>query len=408
MPTASGSGGGKPELLYLCHRVPYPPDKGDKIRSYWWLRALTKEYRVHLVAFVDDAADLQYQGYLDTICETCRLVVLDRRIASLRALAGLVAGEPLTLGFYRDQRIGRWLERLAGSAAIGTVLVYSSAMAQYVERGPWVLARRVIDFVDVDSDKWRQYAQRRRGLARRLYAREAERLEQYEVTVTEDFDQAIFVSGAELEFFQSRCKVGGQRIEAVSNGVDAEYFRPDPGFSPPFAAGGPVIVFTGFMSYWANVDAVRWFANDIWPDVLKACPTARFFIVGAQPTKDVLALAGEHVVVTGRVPDVRPYLQFATVVVAPLRVARGIQCKVLEGMAMGKVLVVTDKALEGIDADPGRDLLVANDEKTFAGLVAGVLIGGFGDMGAAARRKVLTSHSWDRHCEDLLRLVAGR
>lgn len=398
----------KPEILFLCHRIPYPPDKGDKIRSYRWLRALAAEYRVHLVAFADSPDELQHQGHLATICETSRVFLLDRRIATARALQGLVTGEALTLPYYRDRRVRRWLEHLLAAAHIGSVVVYSSAMAQYVQGVAWERRRRVIDFVDVDSDKWRQYALRRSGPMRWLYRREAEHLERFDVAIARSFDQSLFVSPAEAAFFDSRVPIGGVRVAAVSMGVDADHFQADRRISSPFPGGGPAVVFTGFMSYWANIDAVSWFVNEVWPEVLRSYPNARFFIVGAQPSKEVLALARDGVVVTGRVADVRPYLQFASVVVAPLRIARGIQSKVLEGMAMGKTVVLTDKALEGIDAVPGRDLLVANDGPTFARHVADTIAGRWDSVGVAARERVLAIYSWEQHCARFLELVSGR
>jgi sugar transferase (PEP-CTERM/EpsH1 system associated) len=397
----------KPDILLLCHRIPYPPDKGDKIRSYRWLCALAAGYRVHLVAFVDEEQELDHQSYLDSLCATCRLFHLDRRFAAVRSLFGLVTGEPLTLPYYRDRRVSRWLDELTGTAGIGTVIVYSSAMAQYVPSGTWGARRRIVDFVDVDSDKWRQYGLKHRGPKRWLYRREAERLEAYEVAVAQSFDLSLFVSPAEAAFFQSRDPGGGACIEAVSNGVDTDYFRPDGGIASPFPPGGPVVVFTGHMRYWANVDAVRWFVKEIWPEVLSSHPHARFYIVGAQPSPEVARLASDNVVVTGRVADVRPYLQCASVVVAPLRIARGIQCKVLEGMAMAKTVVLTDKALEGIDAVSGQEVLSASDTRTFARYVTDTLSGRSGGVGAAARERVLAQYSWDRHCARFLDLVAG-
>jgi sugar transferase (PEP-CTERM/EpsH1 system associated) len=402
-----GGNSGKPEILFLCHRIPYPPDKGDKIRSYRWLRALATRYRVHLVAFADDPADLQHQGFLATLCETCRVFPLDRRSATLRALLGLLNGQALSLLYYSDDRVRRWLEELLGVAEIKTVVVYSSAMAQYVQTGYWERLRRVIDFVDLDSDKWRQYACRRRGPMRWLYRREAERLERFEIAVARAFDQSMFVSRAEAAFFKSRVGDGGTCAESVSNGVDAEFFQSDAGLTLPLAGAGPVVVFTGFMSYWANVDAVRWFVHEVWPEVLRSYPNARFIIVGAQPTDEVLGLASDSVLVTGRVADVRPYLQMASVVVAPMRIARGIQNKVLEGMAMGRPVVLTENALEGIDAAPGRDVLVANDSQSISRYVVDAIAGRWGGVGAAARQCVLAKYSWERHCVAFLDLVEG-
>ena len=397
----------RPHVLLLCHRVPFPPDKGDKIRSYRWLKALCTEYDVHLVAFVDDPHDLQHESYLQAICRTCRLFDLDRRRATLRSVRGLLTGSPLTLPYYRDIRVEQWLSQLRQSFPIATVVIYSAAMAQYVLGDRWRDARRAIDFVDVDSDKWMQYAMSRVGPMRWLYLREAKSLARFEGLASRTLDISLFVSGREAAAFE---RVQGRdcgRVGFVNNGVDYEYFSLDPLRPSPYPDGRATVAFTGAMDYWANIDAVSWFAGNIWPVVRRVRPDTLFFIVGSKPTKEVKKLAGNGIVVTGRVPDVRPYLQHANVVVAPLRIARGIQNKVLEGMAMARPVVVTGKALEGIDAVPGLHLLVADAAEDFSRQVIDVLGECFPDVGPAAREFVARHYSWDKHSARFLGLVRG-
>jgi sugar transferase (PEP-CTERM/EpsH1 system associated) len=293
------------------------------------------------------------------------------------------------------------------SYPIERVFVYSAAMAPYVLGSDWQSLRRVIDFVDVDSDKWRQYSASRRGLMRWLYRREAERLERFEGLVAGRFDLSLVVSYPEMALFEQAQKHELGKLGFVSNGVDHGYFAVDASRPSPYTAGGPVVVFTGAMDYWANVDAVCWFAAEVWPRVLAARQDARFVVVGSRPAKEVRALAGSGVIVTGRVPDVRPYLQHAEVVVAPLRVARGIQNKVLEGMAMGRPVVVTGRALEGIDAAAGRHVLVGDTATEFAARVVDVLTGAWGGLGEAGRALVAERYSWDCHSERLLGFVRG-
>jgi len=402
-----GSGDPRPHLLFLCHRIPYPPDKGDKIRSYHWLKALAESFQVHLVAFVDDPADWVHQTQLERFCATCSLFPLQPRAAKIRSLQGLLTGEPLTLPYYRDPRVKQRLQELSDTTPITHVFVYSSAMAQYVIRPPWESARRVVDFVDADSDKWRQYAAGLRGPMRWIYRREARRLEVADRSVAEAFDVSIFVSAAEAAWFRDRVNLQEDRVTAVNNGVDTSYFDPHRDYESPYSAGQRPVVFTGAMDYWANVDAVTSFAHEVWPRVCALDPRAFFYIVGARPTSAVRALAGEKVVVTGRVPDIRPYLRHAAAVVAPMRIARGVQNKVLEAMSMAHAPVVTAKALEGIGAVHGRELLVADDTPQLAHQVLRVLDGSCAGLGPAARSFARKHHSWYESCRTLVRLMEG-
>ena len=399
-------GGTSRDLLLLCHRLPFPPDKGDKIRSYRWLSALAERYRVHLVAFVDDENDWRYASRMREVCaEVCLLPLVPNR-AKLRSLPALLNGAPLSERYYRDRRAVAWVADLMQRRRIERVVVYSSAMAQYV-RGPRFAAiRRVIDFVDVDSDKWRQYAERQRGPMAWVHAREARRLLHHDAAIAREFDLSLFVSSAEAEFFRHLTGIDA-RVDSVANGVDHVYFAPAPGRPSPYPAGQDAVAFTGAMDYWANLDAVRWFARDVWPAVRERVPTAVFYIVGARPGAEVQALAGDRIIVTGRVPDVRPYLQYAGAVIAPMRIARGIQNKVLEGMAMARPVITSNKGLEGIDSGGAQVVLVADEPHAFAERVCEALLGRHGALGAAARAFVQREFDWSRATERFAALVEG-
>jgi sugar transferase (PEP-CTERM/EpsH1 system associated) len=266
-------------------------------------------------------------------------------------------------------------------------------------------ARRIIDYVDVDAEKWRQYAQRARLPMAWLYAREAKCLLAYDTRAARAVDASVFVSAPEAALFER--EAGVSAAAAVPNGVDHAFFAQAASRTAPFGDDGPVLVFTGAMDYWANVDAVSWFVEAVWPLVRAREPHSRLYVVGARPTRAVRALAGNGIVVTGRVPDVRPYLQHAAVVVAPMRIARGIQNKVLEGMAMGRVVLTTSMGLEGIDAEPGRHLLVADDPGTMAEQAVAVLHGQYAALGPAAREQIRARYDWRLATERFLGVVAG-
>ena len=385
------------ELLYLVHRIPYPPNKGDKIRSFHLLKHLAQSYKVHVGAFIDDDTDWQYTEALAKLAGgEIKLLPLKPRLATLKSAAGLFTGEPLTLPYYRNRQMQHWVDDLLVRRPITRALVYSSSMAQYLMQHTRL--HRVIDFVDIDSDKWRQYAQKKAWPMNWVYRREARTLFDYERRVTHAFAASAFVSEAEAALFKQLAPDCASKVFGFSNGVDTDYFSPSIPFPSPYDAGEQVLVFTGAMDYWANVDAVTWFARDIFPAVQRVHPRVRFYIVGSRPTSEVQALAKDSAVtVTSAVPDTRPYIAHAAMAVAPLRIARGIQNKVLEAMAMAKPTIVTEQALEGIDAQADRDLLLASDSAAFSAHCIALLTQPNPALGQAARNRVVTGYSWARH-----------
>ena len=380
-------------LLFLAHRIPYPPNKGDKIRSFHALQALARRHRVHLGAFVDDDEDWRHADSLREICAEVRLVRLRPRLRKLRSVVGLLTGQALTLPYYGSAALASWVDDLVTSGQVGAAFVYSGAMAQFVRRHSRIT--RVMDFVDVDSDKWALYAETRRFPLSWLYRREAARLLDFERRIAREFDAAFFVSREEAAHFARLAPEAARHADWYGNGVDAGYFDPALGHPDPFPPGTRPVVFTGAMDYWPNVDAVVWFANEIFPAVRAQYPDTSFYIVGSRPGTAVNALtAVEGVTVTGRVPDIRPYLAHAHVAVAPLRVARGVQNKVLEAMAMARPIVTTPEALEGVGARVGEEVLCASGAPAFRDAVLEVLAGGDIRMGRAARARVLADFDW--------------
>jgi sugar transferase (PEP-CTERM/EpsH1 system associated) len=380
-------------LLFLAHRIPFPPNKGDKIRSFHLLRHLSARYEIHLGAFVDDPADWQYQDELKPYCASIKLLPLHARRARLASLRGLLTGEALTLPYYRNRELARWANGLAEAGTVTRGLAYSSAMAQFM---PANLSPRVLDMVDVDSDKWTQYAPTQRWPLSWVYAREGRKLAEWEAQVAQDFEATLLVSHDEAALLQQRAPQARHKIGAFENGVDAEYFSPARDYPNPYLPDVQGVVFTGAMDYWPNVDAVSWFAERIFPAVRDAVPAAQFTIVGSHPTDAVRVLARQPgVVVTGSVPDVRPYLAHAACAVAPLRIARGVQNKVLEAMAMARPVVTTAQAAEGIRAEAGRDFVLAQDEAGFAAAVVAQLQSRASN--AQARDCVLAHYDWTRN-----------
>lgn len=382
------------ELLFLAHRIPFPPNKGDKIRSYHLLKHLAENFRVYLGTMIDDEHDWKYVDTLRALCVDTYFAKLDPWKAKISSLRGFTNGLPLTLPYYQDRGLQSWVEALCAEKNISNVFVFSSAMAQYV--APWTHACRVIDFCDIDSEKWAQYAKSKSWPMSWVYAREAEKLLSYERSMAKEFDTSLFVSEAEASLFKQLAPESKDKVDYVNNGVDLDYFDPTIEFSKPYDTTVPTLTFTGAMDYWANVDAVVWFAREVWPMVRERVPGVRFYIIGSKPTDVVLALRDvAGIVVTGSVPDVRPYIAHATVAVAPLRIARGIQNKVLEAMAMAKPVVASPQAAEGISADIGEELIVSDTPAVMADEIVAIINGGHAcQIGRRARQRVLSDYSW--------------
>ncbi len=412
------------KVLFLAHRIPYPPDKGDKMRSFHQLHALTaRGHKVHLLAFADEAKDLQYQAKLSALCASAVIVPLNRRRAKLQAAKKLSSRAPLSLGYFASPRMRRLSVHKLTTLNPEVIFVYSSTMAQYVP--PQFAQRTVVDLVDVDSEKWRDYAEYTNWPWSWLYQLEWRRLRRYEYAIIRQFAQTIVTTEREaalldeLDEFTRRA-----RLRVITNGVDLEYYRP---FGAELPEALPVeeqkyfvnsaairLVFTGAMDYYANVEGVRYFVDQVLPLIRECEPRVEFLIVGRNPSSEVRRL-GERdgVTVTGEVRDVRPYLAAATACVVPLRIARGVQNKVLEAMACGRAIIALPEAVGGLRVVAGEHLLVVRDAQAMAEAVLKVIADESlrTQLGLQARRFVEAEHDWAPLLErtvDLIELVGSR
>ena len=393
-------------LLYLVHRLPFPPNKGDKIRTYHLLRYLSRRYRVYLGTFADMQGDGVYADALREYCAEVKVIPLSPLLARARSTTGLLRGEPLTLSYYRSADLQRWCDRVTAEHRIGKAVTFSSMMTMYLDRpgAPELVA----DYCDVDSQKWAQYAQGRGWPASFIYGREARTLLAFERRMAARARACTFVTSAEVELFARLAPECSSRLYAIGNGVDSAFFSPQADRPSPYEDDELPIVFTGAMDYWPNIDAVTWFASEVMPRIVALRPQARFYIVGMNPAATVNALAGQHVVVTGKVADVRPYLQHARVAVAPLRVARGVQNKVFEAMAMARPVVVSSAVAQGIHAAPLSEFDIAGDAREFAYKVTALMEPSAGaEMGMRARQRVITDYGWDAQLARFGELLEG-
>lgn len=366
----------KEPLLFLCHRIPFPPNKGDKIRSFNILKKLSQDYDIYLGFFIDDPYDKPHASALDKYCREAFHLDQNKIIAKVKGLTSLLTNKPITLPYYFDKRMQRWVNRTLLKNDISKVFVYSSSMAQYCENNAFNTLTRIIDFVDVDSDKWRQYAEKSSTISKWIYQRESINLAKYEDHICRRFDYSLFVSPQEAKLFADRQPVECRnKVLGILNGVDLKFFDTKNEFELELIPADEVFIsFTGAMDYWANVEAVEWFVSAIWPTIKAQYPQLKFYVVGGNPSKEIKALHDKNgVVVTGRVKDIRPYIDNAQCVVAPMQIARGIQNKVLEAMAMSKAVVMTSLAAEGILLSTLQSEYVVDEPLLFAEKVSKLL-----------------------------------
>jgi sugar transferase (PEP-CTERM/EpsH1 system associated) len=393
-------------VLFLCHRIPYPPDKGEKIRAFHILKHLAARHTVHLAAFVDDAADLAHAEALRKyVTGEMLLVPLSRTVTRARMALALLTGTPLTTSYFASGKLDRWIGDVLKRRAVDRTVLFSSAMAPFLlKRRDVDPAKVVLDMVDVDSDKWRQYAGTASLPMKWVYAREAKTLLDLERRAAAAFGATLLVSPFEARTFADLAPQARGRIHSVANGVD---LTPAPPSASPYAADEIPLAMVGTMDYWPNVEGAVWFADEVLPRVRKVLPRAHFYIVGAKPAP-ALQKPRDGVTVTGRVPEVGPYVAHAAAVVAPLRLARGVQNKVLEGLAHQRPVVATVAATRGLDVVPGRDLWVVDDPQAFADAVIAAATGPDRDRVAANGRAVVErEYDWDTTLGVLDRILDG-
>lgn len=394
------------EILFLAHRVPWPPDRGDKIRSHHILNYLAQMAPVHVGAFADNDQDMGFGAAMGASLASSHVEIRSKPtwLAGLEALA---KGSPVSVASFASESMAAWVRGVLASRPISHIFCFSGQMAQYVPAD--FEGRFLMDFVDVDSAKFESYADTGNPVMQWVNAREGRLLSAFERDVAMRADLSLFVSDAEAELFRTRS--GIHEARSLGNGIDTIFYDPDATFRtlhPPFP--DPLIVFTGQMDYRPNVEAVTIFATEAMPIIRAANPEATFAIVGRNPSvavSDLSALPG--VQVTGAVDDVRTWLAAADVVVAPLRTARGIQNKVLEAMAMAKPVVASPAAAEGIDAQAGVHVYVEDGARAEAERVCALLAdtAAMQRVGRAARAHVMAHYGWDQELAPLRHMMGA-
>lgn len=401
----------KKPLLFISHRIPYPPNKGDKIRSYHILKHLSRDHDVYLASHIDDPRDIGLQHHLKPYVKEMCFGRINPRTRKLASALQLLRGRPMTTRYFYSGRVQDYIDKVTSRIDFPNVFCSSSPSAEYLFRSGnsrriFRNASTIMDLIDVDSDKWRQYFLAGNFPFRHLFRKESENLLVFERRIAETFRHVILTSAREKALFQEYAPQADS-VSVLSNGVNFDYFKPRNDLDRN--GGPPVIVFTGVMNYYPNEEGVIWFSRQVFPILKKKAPRIRLDIVGADPSAAVGRLARiDGVRVTGFVQDVRIYIASADVCIAPLRIARGIQNKVLEAMAMARPVVATPQAMQGIEADEEEGVFTAETAEKFVEQVSGLVKDRevARNAGLAARRCVTARYSWDLNLRPIERLLA--
>ncbi len=356
------------KILFLAHRIPYPPNKGEKIRAYHELRFLSGRHRVDVLCFADSKEEADGQRELRDLCRDIYVETRGFGIIAAGAVRSLLRGEPLSCGCFYSRRFRREVDRALATRSYDVVFVYCSSMLQYLPQP--ISIPVVADFVDVDSAKWAQYAQRSSFPIRSVFAREASKMAEYEMKWLRASAATIVTTPQEAALLRRGAL---SPIEVIANGVEMPKASASE-LSPEIRALQPYVLFVGTMDYLPNTDAVKYFASDILPLVHKQHPELNFVIAGRNPSRRVRKLGSRPgVIVTGTLPEVETYLAGSSAVVAPFRIAQGIQNKLLEALAAGKPVVSTSGPAAAIGARNGETLLIADTPQEFASAIVTLL-----------------------------------
>ena len=354
-------------ILFIAQRVPYPANKGEKIRSFNQIKYLADiGHNVHVISPIEDKNEVLYSEQLaefDRI--TCDYQILPAKL--LRLLSGLLKNESLSVANFYSKALQPKIDDALQNMSFDAVICTSSAVAKYVFQSDVLSSlpkkpQLLMDFMDLDSDKWQQYADKSSFPMRLIYQREAKLISQYERTIQQSFDACFFIADAEVNLFKKKAS-DANNVYVLGNGMNTKEFYPAEN-APKNDA--PVFLFTGVMDYKPNVDAVVWFVEEIWSGILNQYPKARFIIAGMNPNNAVQELTKiTGVETTGFVDEILPYYHKSDYFVAPFRLARGVQNKVLQAFACGLPVISTPMGAEGIDCEENKDILLANNQHEF-------------------------------------------
>jgi len=400
------------EILFLAHRIPFPPDRGDKIRSHHIVKRLARLAPVHIATFAESDADMAEEVELAILAHSYHLARRSKQLA-VAGIQSLVTGKSASAHAFWDEELASYVRRVIAERDVGTIFVFSGQMGQYIPND--FAGRVIVDLVDVDSAKLEAYADLADGFLAWMYRRESRLLRIEETRLAQLADHTLLISKAEAELLRSRLPAGPNfpDVRVLRNGTDGTAFDPAGAAPEPqlLNSGRPHLVFVGQMDYPPNVDAVVRATRRIMPLIRETLPMATFHVVGRRPTEVVSELDGLNgTKVWGAVGDVRPWLKAADIALVPLEIGRGVQNKVLEAMAMALPVVLSPAAATGIDARDGQHFVVAESDQELADAVAALSQHPerARAIGHAARQYLLDHMSWPSALNDLSSMLGLR
>ncbi|MCP5382001.1 MAG: TIGR03087 family PEP-CTERM/XrtA system glycosyltransferase [Kordiimonadaceae bacterium] len=379
------------KILFLSHRFPYPPTRGDKIRSFNMVKYLHEQGHQVTVASLSRSPEetAECQGIKD-YCHDFILVEINEFIQKIRMVSRLLFSDPSSMGYFYSGELQKKVNRLLGTQKFDLIVVFSSSAAQYVEHV--TDTPKMLDFCDMDSQKWLAYVDYKKWPISAGYALEGRKLEADEKRLAKKFDLCSCATDFEVETLDSYGT--GVASGYFPNGVDSEFFKP---IDIDYQKNS--ICFVGRMDYYPNEVCIINFCHDVLPIIRKHYPDVTFKVIGAAPPQSVLKLNDlPGVLVTGTVDDIRKHVQSCQVMVAPLVIARGTQNKILEGMAMGLPVVSSHLAARGVDAVVGEHILAATKPEDYAKEIMSL----FADperqrkFSENGRARILSHHTWQR------------
>tara|TARA_R110001583_G_scaffold181353_1_gene338560 strand:+ start:2160 stop:3380 length:1221 start_codon:yes stop_codon:yes gene_type:complete len=400
------------KIVVLSHRVPYPPNKGEKIRTFNQIKYLASQgHEIHLFSPYDNDEELEHFSSLDQqgICQSISSFSLDAK--PFRLIRGLLKGKSLSVANFYSRDMQTDFDHFISSSKVDVIICTASSMAEYIFKSSVLKLTTkhpllIMDFMDVDSDKWAQYQNSSRLPMSWVYHREHKLVSQFEFKIASEFDVCYLIAQAEVELFKRQVADLGN-VQVLGNGMDTKTFFPS---KIRAANTAPVLLFTGVMDYKPNVDAVVWFVNHCWQNVIEKYPNARFIIAGMNPNSEVLALKGKRgIEVTGFVDDILPFYHAADIFIAPFRLARGVQNKVLQAFSCALPVISTPMGAEGINCTPGNNVLIASDASDFFEQIVFLFENQDTavDIGKKALRLIEEQYSWEGQLNPIVELFSS-
>lgn len=376
------------KILFVCHRFPYPPKRGGKIRPFNIIRHLSKSHEVTVASLARSALEAKEGEGLADYCKEYKVSIISPVTAAIGMCKALLQGRPLSMGYFYSSELKKQILEELSNVPFDLIFVHCSSVAQYIEDVHWV--PKVIDFGDMDSKKWQIYSKYKKFPMSIIYALEGRRLEMAEKSLANKFNLGTCTTLSEKKTLDSYDV--GIPSAWFPNGVDSEYFAPS---QEPYEPNS--MCFIGRMDYYPNQEGIIDFCQKILPSIKEKCPSVTLKIIGADPSREIHDLAKiPGVTVTGSVPDVRPFVHSSAVNVVPLNIARGTQNKILESLAMGVPTVTTSQAATGVDAIDEKHFLVASNHREFASSVLRLLSSPAERMrfSEAGRQRMIEKHNW--------------